>query len=278
MIRHTWTCSLLLLFCFPIPAQNIHISDLDGDESMLYAQTKQVNQFFRRFNGEENQHGERYHTGDSLYRDIQLRLGYLPMLFDQQNPNIEKDDIKNFIAKLTDPVQTAFLDFHGQDWFAELPATFLTYRKRENLILFLCLEQERLGYKWSITNVYYERFLKLYYKGEAEMVMKTFLHPMSHELDFMNIRKVFQNPDYVEYYACKSFHPDFISLLTYEVKQGNMKFEGSGDPKFHFFQIPGWYFEVSFVNRPGYNTGWLITKLIRITEEERRELINFYQP
>ena len=31
-----------------------------GDESALYAQTKQVNQFFRRFNGEEDYKGERY--------------------------------------------------------------------------------------------------------------------------------------------------------------------------------------------------------------------------
>jgi len=32
------------------------VSDL-GDESKLYAESKQVNQFFRRFNGEEDEKG-----------------------------------------------------------------------------------------------------------------------------------------------------------------------------------------------------------------------------
>ena len=52
------------------------------DESKLYAETKQVNQFFRRFNGEEDEKGERYYPKDKQYRSEKLRRKYIGMLFD----------------------------------------------------------------------------------------------------------------------------------------------------------------------------------------------------
>jgi len=69
-----------------------------------------------------------------------------------------------------------------------------------------------------------------------------------------------------------------LSLLIYEIKLGNLKFERSGLLKFHFFQIDGWYFEISYFNRPGYNSGWLISKLYKINQKEKEELIKFYLP
>jgi hypothetical protein len=258
------------------PAQTI--SGLTGDESVLYAQTKQVNQFFRRFNNEEDRFGKRYYPGDSLYRDGEFRKVYLEMLFDSQSPFVQNNLKEEFIARVNDPDHPAYLNFHGDRWFAELSVTFRHFKKRENLILFLQLEQENLGHKWVITNVYYDKFLRHFNKGSRENVKNSFLHPMSHELDFMNMYRVFRDPTYSEYYACKSFKPDYRTLLFYEVKMGNMEYESTGRLKFHFFQVDGWYFEVSYLNRPGPNSGWLISKLFRISEKEKEELIKFYLP
>jgi hypothetical protein len=47
------------------------------DEGVLNASTKQVNQFFRRFNGEESTKGERYYEGDKDYRNPALRRDIL---------------------------------------------------------------------------------------------------------------------------------------------------------------------------------------------------------
>ena len=107
---------------------------------------------------------------------------------------------------------------------------------------------------------------------------KYFLHPMSHELDFMNIYKVFQNPDVIEYYASKSFEPDYLTLFFYEVKRGNLVFQQVDAVKFHVLQIKDWYFEVSWFNRSGNNAGWLMSNLIYLTEKEKKDLIKFYQP
>src|SRR5688572_23807959 len=61
---------LMLIGTTPLHAQ---ITGEMEDESRLYAESKQVNQFFRRFNGEEDEKGNRYYPGDKQYRGDKLR-------------------------------------------------------------------------------------------------------------------------------------------------------------------------------------------------------------
>ena len=144
--------------------------------------------------------------------------------------------------------------------------------------MILTIEEENLGSKWVLTNVYFPEFNKLFPKGDIAEQQKHFLHPMSHELDFMNIYKIFKTPECIEYYADKSYSADNLSLFFYEIKQGNLVFEKVNSEKFHVFQIDNWYFEVSWFNREGYNTGWLISNLIFLKNNEKEELLKFYQP
>ena len=268
----------LVMFVLASATGQNSLSSYAGDESDLYAQTKQVNQFFKRFNNEEDRFGNAYKPSDKNYRDNEFRKTYLNMLFDNQSPLIDMELKKEFIKTVCSEDHAQFLNFHGDLWFAELATTFIYNKVKENPILFLQIEAENLGYKWVITNVYFDKFLKYFNKGEREVIEKSFLHPMSHELDFMNIYKVFKDPRYVEYYADKDFRPDYKTLLFYEVKKGNMEYVSAGNLKFHFFQVDGWYFEVSYFNRPGPNSGWLISKLYKLNEKEKNQLLQFYLP
>jgi len=269
---------IIALIVFSLSSSGQSISGFTEEESSLYAQTKQVNQFFRRFNNEEDRFGKRYYPEDSAYHDNEFRKVYLNMIFDQESPFIQRSLKEEFIEEVCNSETPFYLDFHGDNWFAELGTTFKYYKKEENPILFLQLEKENLGYKWVITNVYFYKFLKHFNKGEPKIISQSFLHPMSHELDFMNIYKVFRDVKYSEYYAAKNFKPDYKTLLFYEIKKGNMTFEEIGQLKFHFFQIDGWYFELSYFNRSGANAGWLISKLYKISQNEKDELIQFYLP
>ena len=144
--------------------------------------------------------------------------------------------------------------------------------------MIFAIEKENLGSKWVLTNVYFPEFSKLFPKGDIAEQEKHFLHPMSHELDFMNIHKVFKTPECVEYYASESYSTDYLTLFFYEIKNGNLVFEKVNNEKFHVFQIDNWYFEVSWFNRSGYNTGWLISNLVFLKDNEKEELLKFYQP
>jgi hypothetical protein len=249
------------------------VGDIE-DESKLYAESKQVNQFFRRFNGEEDEKGNRYYPGDKHYRNAKLRKKYLSILFDESNNGLNRSIKKEFAETVLDTPEQSVLDFHGGNWFAEVFTHFTLNGKDQTVTLFMELEKDHLGYKWVIRKAHVDLWDN-YFDRDTTKIGR-FLHPMSHELDFMNFRKAFNNPDSVSQFTAKKFEPDHLSVLLYELKKGNVKFKSVESVKFHFLQINGWYFELSDFNRPGYNTGWLISNLVKLKSDSEKAILKRY--
>jgi len=264
---------VVLLFSFLLLANTSRaqlVTDMD-DESRLYAESKQVNQFFRRFNGEEDEKGKRYYPGDKPYQSAKLRKKYLGILFDESNSGISNALKTQFVKEVIDKPESSILNFHGAGWFSEVHATFIVNGKAQPVILFMELEKDHLGTKWVINKVHVDAFEPYFVRDTTKI--GRFLHPMSHELDFMNLRKALANSDSVSQFTVKRFVPDHLSLFLYEIKKGNMKFQSVDQVKFHFFQINGWYFELADFNRPGYNTGWLMSNLVKLSNESDKDLL-----
>ena len=273
--RNIFILALTFAFVWPVAGQTI--GDFKMDETELYAMTKQMGQFMRRFNYEEDQFGERLNPKDPRYRSNEMRRQSLPILFDQEKYGTQTELQRYFIEDVTKGDST-FMTFLGGRWYSEVSCTFRYNGRDVNVILFLAVEKEGLGSKWVLTNVYFSEFNKLFPNGEMAEREKHFLHPMSHELDFMNIYKAFQDPDVIEYYASKEYQPDYLTLFFYEIKKGKLVFQHVDSVKFHVLQIKDWYFEVSWFNRSGLNSGWLMSNVIYMPEKEKNNLIKFYQP
>ena len=265
--------TLIILFSLQLKAFPQVVGEMEADEDKFLARTKQVNQFFRRFNGEEDIQGNRLYDGDKDYRSIKLRREYLKILFDEQSKSISPDKLKDFINYVTDKKNSCFLDFHASNWSAQVNVEFRYNGKMQDGILFMELEQSGLGYKWVINNVYFHPFEE-YFIGDTTY-KKKFLHPMSHEIEFMNLKKIFEDKDSLQQYFIKGYKPDQMSLFLYEAGRGFLKFVNVKEVKFHFFQVPHWYFELSFVNRGGYNSGWMITNLVNYKPEEEAMLRSY---
>jgi hypothetical protein len=90
---------------------------------------------------------------------------------------------------------------------------------------------------------------------------------MSHEIDFMNINKAFQTPDNIGCYIGKNFKPNHLSLFIEAMNKQQLKFVSVNHVKFHFLQIDGWWFEINYLNRSDVNSGWLITNILQINQE-----------
>ena len=266
-----------LALCFNVDAQVLgNLGDVEMDERALYTMTKQMGQFINRFNYEEDQYGKKLPQNDANFRNPDKRKDVLPLLFDLENPRTSGALRDFFVEDLIKNNQ--FMEFLGGDWYSEVSAKFKWKGKDVDVSIILALEEEGLGSKWVITNVFFSEFQKYFPQGELAEREKHFLHPMSHELDFMNIYKVFSDKQIVEYYASTDYQPDYLTLFFYEIKQGNLVFERVDSVKFHVFQIKNWYFEVSWFNRDGYNSGWLISNLFYLKDEEKASLIKLYQP
>lgn len=246
----------------------------EEDESRLYAQSKQVNQFFRRFNGEEDEKGKRLYPRDKQYRSEKLRRKFLGTLFDENNAGISNGLKTSFASHLLEKPEERLLDFHQPGWFSEVSSVFTFNGQDVNVTLFMELEQDHDGYKWVIQRVHADAFTPFFDRDTTRIGQ--FLHPLSHELEFMNLRKAMLKRDSVTQYTVKRFKPDHLSVFLYEIQKGNLKFKTVNEVRFHFFQIEGWYLEVSNFNRPGYNTGWLISNLVKVNSiNERKALERF---
>ena len=267
----------LLALCLKVDAQVMgSLGDVQMDEREFYTMTKQMGQFIHRFNYEEDPTGKRLYASDKDYRNAAKRKDALPLLFDLDNPRTSGNLRNFFVEDLLKNRQ--FLEFLGGNWFSEVSAKFKWKGQDVDISLIMTLEKDGLGSKWVISNVFFSEFQKYFPQGELANREKHFLHPMSHELDFMNIYKIFNDPQIVEYYASTDYQPDYLTLFFYEIKQGILKFNHVESVKFHVFQIQNWYFEVSWFNRSGYNSGWLISNLIYLKEEEKEALLKLYQP
>ncbi|MCX6306050.1 MAG: hypothetical protein NT040_13895 [Bacteroidetes bacterium] len=273
MRKLTW----IILLWLPVASfSQGSIGSLTGDESVFYAQTKQVNQFFLRFNGEEDVQGKRYYPGNPAYRDLKSRKKYMNMLFDNSSPVISSDAKFVFIDDALNKKNPAFLDFYSKGWFAEVAASFLYKKEKVNLILYLKIEKQHDGYKWVISNVFFDRFNSWFVHLNDSANLKYFIHPMSHELDFMNLHKAFREPENLDYYFEKEYQPDMTALFVMEMKDGNLSFQEVNNVKFHVFQVQNWYFELSWFNRNNVNSGWLISNLLRVNDKEKRDLMRNY--
>lgn len=270
-MRLTFSVVILQLICTYVSAQEI--GSYLGDEKFLYAETKQINQFFRRFNSEEDLQGKRIYEGNPDYRNREFRSNYIKMLFDRENQSISENTKSDFINDVIDESDPSYLDYYGGRWFAEVDTKFTYNGQSRTVVLFLELEKENLGIKWVINNVYFYPFTKLFYNDSTAMTK--FLHPMSHEIDFMNLIKVFNDPNTVEYYFDEDYKPDFRTLFLYEVKKGNLIFETIEKVSFHFFQLDDWYFQLEEFNRQSYNNGWLISNISKIPEDQKDMLLKY---
>ena len=268
---------IFLIVSSQLFSQNNSFNGFAEDETVLYTMNKQVGQFVRRFNMEEDQYGKRLPANDKTYRNTKLRESMLPIMFDTYNPRTSGKLKKYFINDVTDRENPVFLNFLDKNWYAEVSATFTANGDEVNIILFLTLEEENLGSKWIISNVYYSYFPKLFPSTEDTVHQQYFLHPQSHELDFMNLHRALEDPAHIELYASNNYTPDFLTLFFYQMKRGQLKFKEINTVKFHFFQIKDWYFELSYFNRNDTNSGWLISNLKFINDEEKKELIKSYK-
>ena len=125
--------ALALLFADIGFAQTI--GDFKMDETELYAMTKQMGQFMRRFNYEEDQFGNRLYPKDHDYRSNEMRRKSLPILFDQEKYGKQTELQRYFIEDVTKGDST-YMTFLGGKWYSEVSTTFKYNGKNVNVMLF----------------------------------------------------------------------------------------------------------------------------------------------
>jgi serine/threonine protein kinase len=96
------------------------------------------------------------------------------------------------------------------------------------------------------------------------------ISPVSHGTGFIALYDVFKDGANIQNYIAKDYIPDTLTYFISLMSLNKIKLTEVNKVKYHFLQIPGWAFTVDYFNRKELNSGWLISELKRMSNNEKR--------
>ena len=224
----------------------------------------QLDEFIQRFNFDNNTKLLKYLTNN--YPDLSIdRKGFLITLFDNNKIHYQDSLINTFIDFVSDTTNPKYLNFYDHDWYAEVNC-IIEYQHSIDTGKIILKNQFNNDFssKWVITGISTE-ILELPKSKDSLKIIS----PVSHGTGFIALYDVFKDGANIQNYITKDYSPDtltyFISLMYFN----KIKLREVNEVKYHFLQIPGWTFTVEYFNRKELNSGWLISGLMKMSNNEK---------
>lgn len=227
---------------------------------------KQLDEFMARFNGEE---WLELDVPDSLKRNVNLLYLFNRDLFAANKDSMEQV-ADHFIHTVIDNKIT--LHFDDKDWFAEVLCNCTYKDKKEQVTLYLKPEKiEEYMYRWVIIGAK-GKILKL---TPPKRNHGLDILPNNHEVAFMALPRIeLLGSSNILNYSQFEYEPDQLSVFYALVYSGTLKIETTENIIYHFLKVPDYIFNVERFMRKGNNSGWLISRLVRIVEQEKTNYLN----
>lgn len=269
-IRNCFIYLFVLVFSGNLSAQVIESNS--RRELNFVFEVKQIDEFFERFNNEQNSLLASYIR--MKYPEVQItRTSVLESLFNTEVRGAGIGMIREFCMQVADSANPAYLDFYSGEWYAEAVCKFrLNGQVTEAIVLLKIQQEENGGSKWIIVSAFSKRLgvtnLPVIFPYKPGCCK--FLNPMSHATNFISLARALRDkinlPDYLdtsflEYPYAKSFAR---ALLRNQLEYLYVK-----SIRYHFLQIDGWIFTVNQYTRNSIHSGWLVSSLQKSTTEQK---------
>jgi hypothetical protein len=264
---------ILLFFLFLFgPALTMAQSYDKEFETVFLWEVKQIDEFIDRFNNSDKTLIKEYYKKKDPAITF-TREELIKSLFNTEDKTWNFNEITNFIDQVTSKENPEYLNFFGKNWYATVKCA-VTYRGMPKYItLFLTVQGQSNGSsKWIIIGAD-ANFLRLpEIKQHLLKIPKPrdstkSLNPVSNATEFLNIDLVSRDKANIKNYFLQSDnYNDDLPLVENEILNSQLIINKSIAVSYDFKQIPGWEIEIKQYNRQTKNSGWLISKLKRITD------------
>jgi hypothetical protein len=247
----------------------------------FFYQVKEIDEFFERFNDEPGSFiRTAYKARNIKFRISRRRL--IRSLFNYENTSRDSVMIMRFLSDVTNKSNPVYLDFYGNDWYAELSCKF-RYRSSSIIIpVILKIEvTENKGSKWMIVAVGRSRLKsKIVVSEMTQSKIKTkCLSPTSHATNFVSLKRAFDDKENLSnYFESFYFNRSNMSAFYNAVLNREIEFMHVNKIKYHFLLADKWIFTVEDFNREALNSGWLINHMQKVSasgmENYRNKLLD----
>lgn len=255
---------LMLLFalfaCIQAKGQNF-LPDMTINKDFA-AQVKSVDEFIARFNGDESKPEL---VTDSLRKDNIVHLFDFQISHGGLNKEQFKKQIQDFVSSVLQWDERLSIASRGT--YAEAKCRVIYKKKQYNISLFLQREKTKKGgQKWAVMKVKGLSALGLYDNKRLT------ISPVDHETHFMSLQDLFQaNKKIVPSMRSNEVEIDELSFFFALCVANAIEFELVEDLKFHFTDLPDYAFIVEEKGRTGKNSGWLITKIKKLSSVSEKD-------
>jgi hypothetical protein len=275
-MRHRFLL-LLLIFAFNCKAQNTLTENFAFN-------VKSIDDFIDRFNFTHDTEFEKYFF-ENYPADQFTRRNLIYSLFNLKNNTFSADEVKEFIDQVTDSEKQTYFNFYDASWYAEAECKVIYKNKPQTLLLVLEVSRDtNNSFKWSIVTAnaaFLGKSSNDSVPANETIVRRSndssryFLHPVSHALQFMNIDRLFSdNRKSFDDYLYDGPHSTQLNKLIEKTKNGEIKFVQVNTISYHLLQIAGWIVVIDYFNRNEKNSGWLINRFVKASENEKNKYLN----
>jgi hypothetical protein len=248
-------------------SQVISNNDNSKEKHFVY-EVKQIDEFFERFNDEKNSFirgvYKAHHVKFNIPRQLLIRS-----LFNRENISKDSVMINEFVSDVTKKNKPIYLDYYGNDWYAELTCKFQYNAASIEIPVIMKIEMtENSGSKWMIVAVGSSGLKsKIVVTEMVQSKVKTnIISPTSNGTNFVSLKRAFDDKENLSDYFESAYFKQSNMLEFYNaILNRDVDFLEVIKIKYHFLLAGRWIFTVEDYIREELNSGWLINHLEEVS-------------
>lgn len=257
-------------------------SNNDGaKEKHFIYEVKEIDEFFERFNDDPGSFLRSVYKAHHTKFNID-RQRLIKSLFNYENRSWDSGMMNKFVSEVTNKKKPIYLDFYGDNWFAELTCKFQYNSSSIVIPIIMKIEKtQNKGSKWMIVAVGSSALKSRIVVTEmAPSRIKTkCISPTSHGTNFVSLKRAFEDRENLSNCFESSYfkRPNMLEFYN-AVLNREIEFLEVIKIKYHFLLADKWIFTVENFTRETLNSGWLIDHMQRVSsfemENYRNKLLN----
>jgi hypothetical protein len=248
-------------------SQVISNNDNAKEKHFVY-EVKEIDEFFERFNDEKASFirgiYKAHHVKFNIPRQLLIRS-----LFNFESMSKDSVMINRFVSDVTKKKKPIYLDYYGDDWYAELTCKFRYNAVSIVIPVIMKIEMtQNKGSKWMIVAVGSSNLKsKIVVTEMAQSKVKTnIISPTSNGTNFVSLKRVFEDKENLsDYFESVYFkRPNMLEFYN-AILNRDIDFLDVIKIKYHFLLAGRWIFTVEDFIREDLNSGWLINHMEKVS-------------
>ena len=240
----------------------------NAKEKHFVYEVKEIDEFFERFNDERGSFIRGVYKAHHVKFNIP-RQRLIRSLFNFENTSKDSVLINKFVSDVTNKKKQIYLDYYGNDWYAELTCKF-NYNSSDIVIpVIVKIEMtQNNGSKWMIVAVGSSTLNSRILVTEIPQskVKTKIISPTSNGTNFVSLKRAFEDKEHLsDYFESSDLKRSNMLELYNALLNGEIDFVNVIKIKYHFLLADRWIFTVKDFQREELNSGWLINHIERVS-------------